>query len=144
VRHGVGALLALALLLALASQYSFLILEDRSLVYHGLKVLKVTCFKSIDKSVVQSIKETLLLLLISIHIIGSIVEKLREMSDILAHHHGSLLQILKLLLLEPDNASRYMMRAESHLELIPVDGVRFFMSFYICIPPISCRAYKLV
>jgi hypothetical protein len=143
VRHGVGALLALALLLALASQYSSLILEDKSLVYHGLKVLKVTCFKSIGKSVVQSIKETLLLLLVSIHIIGSIVEKLREMSDILAHHHGSLLQILKLLL-EPDNASRYMMRVESHLELIPVDGVRFFMSFYICIPPISCRAYTLV
>jgi hypothetical protein len=36
------------------------------------------------------------------------------------------------------------MRAEGHFELIPVDGVGFFMSFYICIPPISCRAYKLV
>jgi hypothetical protein len=51
------------------------------------------------------------------------------MSDILTHHHGSLLQILELLLLELDNALRYMMRAESHLELIPIDGVRFFMSF---------------
>jgi hypothetical protein len=36
------------------------------------------------------------------------------------------------------------MRSESLLELIPVDGVKFFMSFYICIPPIRCRAYKLV
>jgi hypothetical protein len=36
------------------------------------------------------------------------------------------------------------MRSKSHLELIPVDGVGFFMSFYICIPPISYRAYKLV
>jgi hypothetical protein len=71
------------------------------------------------------------------------VGKLRETSDILTHRHGSLLQILERLL-ELDNAMRYMMRAESHLELIPVDGVGFFMSFYICIPPISCGAYKLV
>jgi hypothetical protein len=39
---------------------------------------------------------------------------------------------------------RYVMRSESHLELIPVDGVRFFMSFYICIPPISCRSCQLM
>jgi hypothetical protein len=42
-----------------------------------------------------------------------------------------LLQILELLLLELDNTLRYVMRSESHLELIPVDGVSFFMSFYI-------------
>jgi hypothetical protein len=41
-----------------------------------------------------------------------------------------LLQILELLILELDNALRYMMRAESHLELIPVDGVGFFMNLY--------------
>jgi hypothetical protein len=61
---------------------------------------------------------------------------LREMSDILAHCYESLLQILELLL-ELDNTLRYMMRVESHPELIPIDGVGFFMSFYICIPPIS-------
>jgi hypothetical protein len=70
--------------------------------------------------------------------------KLEKRGDILTHCHGSLLQILELLLLELDNTLRYMMRAESHLELIPVDGVGFFMSFYICIPPISWRSYKLV
>jgi hypothetical protein len=85
-----------------------------------------------------------LLLLVGIHIIGSIARKLHEMSDILSHHHGSLLQILELLFLELDNDLRYVMRAESHLELILVDGVRFFMSFYICIPPISCRSYQLM
>jgi hypothetical protein len=89
-------------------------------------------------------KETLSLLLISVHIIESVARKLHETSDILAHHHGSLLQILEFLLLEPDNTLRYMMRVESHLEHILVDGVGFFMSFYICIPPISYRAYKLV
>jgi hypothetical protein len=36
------------------------------------------------------------------------------------------------------------MRSESHLELIPVDGVRVLMSFYICIPPINYGAYQLV
>jgi hypothetical protein len=69
-----------------------------------------------------------LLLLIGIHIIGSIARKLRETGDILTHCLGFLLQILELLLLELDNTLRYVMRAESHLELILVDGVRFFMS----------------
>jgi hypothetical protein len=109
-----------------------------------MKILEVSGFQSISKSIIQSIEETLLLLLVDIHIIGSVVRKLRETSDILAHRHGSLLQILELLLLKLANALRYMMRAKSHLELIPVDGVRFFMSFYICIPPISCGSYQLM
>jgi hypothetical protein len=54
-----------------------------------------------------------------------------------------LLQILELLL-ELDNTLRYMLRAEDHLELILIDGVRFFMNFYIRIPPISYRSYQLV
>jgi hypothetical protein len=66
------------------------------------------------------------------------------MGDILTHRHGSLLQILELLLLDLDNTLRYVIRVESHLDLIPIDGVRFFMSFYICIPPISCRSYQLM
>jgi hypothetical protein len=139
----VGALLGLTLLLALACQYFYLVLEHKSLVYHGLEILKVTCFQSIGKSIIQSIEETLLLLLVGVHIVGSVAGKLREMSDILAHHHGSLLQILELLL-ELDYTLGYMMRSESHLELILADGVGFFMSFYICIPLIRCRAYKLV
>jgi hypothetical protein len=84
-----------------------------------------------------------LLLLIGVHVIGNIAGKLREMRDILAHRIGFLLQILELLL-ELDNTLRYVMRSESHLELIPADGVGFFMSFYICIPPINCRSCQLV
>jgi hypothetical protein len=136
----VGARLTLAFVFALAWHYSPPILEHKSLVYHGLKIHEVSSFLSISKS----IEETLLLLLVGVHIIGSIARKLHETSDILAHRHGSLLQILELLLLELDNALRYKMRSESHLELIPIDGVRFFMSFYICIPPISCRSCQLM
>jgi hypothetical protein len=109
-----------------------------------MKILEVSGFQSIGKYILQSIEETLLLILVSIHVIWSVAEKLRETGDIPAHRHGSLLQILKLLLLELDNTLRYVMRSESHLELIPVDGVRFFMSFYVCIPPISCRSYQLM
>jgi hypothetical protein len=36
------------------------------------------------------------------------------------------------------------MRLKSHLELILVDAFGFFMSFYICIPPIIWMAYQLV
>jgi hypothetical protein len=83
-----------------------------------LKILEVSGFQSISKSIIYYVEETLLLLLIGVHIIGSIAGKLREMSDILAHRDGSLHQILELLL-KLDNALRYVMRAESHLELIP-------------------------
>jgi hypothetical protein len=50
--NAVGALLGLTLLLAIAWQYSFPILEYKSLVYQGLKVLKVSGFQSISKSIV--------------------------------------------------------------------------------------------
>jgi hypothetical protein len=56
----------------------------------------------------------------------------------------SLFQFLEFLLLELDYTLGYMMRSENHLELILADGVKFFMGFYICIPPIRCRAYTLV
>jgi hypothetical protein len=85
-----------------------------------------------------------LLPLKGIHVIGSIAGKLRETSNILAHHHGSSLHFLEFLLLELDNTFKYVMRWESHLELIAVDAFEFFMSFYICIPPIRCRAHQLV
>jgi hypothetical protein len=42
------------------------------------------------------------------------------------------LQILEFLLLELDYTLKYVMRSKSHLKLIPVDGVEFFMSFYMC------------
>jgi hypothetical protein len=85
-----------------------------------------------------------LLLLVGVHVIWSVARKLCEMSDILAHRHRSFLQILKFLLLKLDNTLGYMMRAESDLELIPIEGVRFFISFYICILPISYKSYQLV
>jgi hypothetical protein len=90
-RHGVHGMLGLTLLLVLACQYSSPVLENKSHVYHGLEILEVTCFQCIGKSIIQTIEETLLLLLIGIHIIVSVAGKLHEMSDILAHHHGSLL-----------------------------------------------------
>jgi hypothetical protein len=105
----VGVLLSLTLLFVLAQQYSSPILEHKSLVYHGLKVLEVSGFQSIIESIIQSIEETLLLLLVGMYIIWCIVGKLCKMSDILAHCHGSLLQILELLLIELDNTLRYVM-----------------------------------
>jgi hypothetical protein len=65
---GVGVLLSLTLMLVLAWQYSSPILKHKSLVYHGLKVLEVSSFQSIGESIIQSIEEILLLLLIDIHV----------------------------------------------------------------------------
>jgi hypothetical protein len=88
---GVAILLTLALLPMLACHYSSPTLERKGLVYHGLKILEVTGFQSIGKYIIQIVLETLMLLLISVHVIGSVVGKLREMTDILTHHHGSFL-----------------------------------------------------
>jgi hypothetical protein len=96
--HGVGALLSQMLLLAPVCHYSSPIFEHKSLFYHGLKIVKVTCFQSISKSIIQTVEETLLLLLVGVHIIGSIAGKLYEMNGILTHHHGSFLRIKELLL----------------------------------------------
>jgi hypothetical protein len=82
--------------------------------------------------------------LIGVHVVRSIARELCETSDILTHGHGSLLQILKFLLLELHYSLRNMMRAKDSLKLVPVDAVGFFMSFYVRIPPVSCRAYELV
>jgi hypothetical protein len=49
----------LMLRFVLACQYSFPILKHKILVYHGLKILEVTCFQSIGKSIIQIIEETL-------------------------------------------------------------------------------------
>jgi hypothetical protein len=143
VRPGVGVLFGLTLLLALALEYSYSILEHKSLAYHGPKILELLGFQSIGKSILQSIEETLLLLLVGIQIIWSVAGKLCEMGGVLTHQYGSVFQIRELLL-ELDNTLRYVMRSESHLELILVDGVRFFMSFYIYIPPIRYRSYQLM
>jgi hypothetical protein len=37
-----------------------------------MEVLKVMCFQSIDESITQTVEETLLLLLIDVHVIGSV------------------------------------------------------------------------
>jgi hypothetical protein len=94
------------------------------------------CFQSIGKSILETIEETHLLLLVGVCVIGTVAGKLHEMSDIFAHRHGSLLQILELLL-ELDNTLGHVMRSKSHLKLIPIDVVEFFMSSYIGIPPIN-------
>jgi hypothetical protein len=61
----VATLLTLAFLHTLAHQYSSFILEHKGLAYHDLKILEVTCFQSIGKSIIQSVKETLFFSLVS-------------------------------------------------------------------------------
>jgi hypothetical protein len=56
-----------------------------------LEVLKILGLKSLGQSIIQTIQEALLLLLISVDFMGSIVRQVCELGDILAHRHGSLL-----------------------------------------------------
>jgi hypothetical protein len=77
------ALLVLALLFALVFHHSSTVFQDPSFVYHSLKILKVTSFQGVSKSVIQTIKKTILLLFISVHVVTSIVGELCEASDIL-------------------------------------------------------------
>jgi hypothetical protein len=71
--------------LTFVQHHTSVVLQHKSLVHHTLKVLKVLSFQSISQSIIQTIQETLLVLLISVHLIGSIVGQLSEPSDILIH-----------------------------------------------------------
>jgi hypothetical protein len=51
------ALLILALLFALAFHHSSAAFQDKSLVYHSLKILKVMSFQGVSKYVVQTIEK---------------------------------------------------------------------------------------
>jgi hypothetical protein len=99
--------------------------------------------QGVSKSITQIIEETLLLLLASVHIIGCIARKLCETSDILAHHHGSMFQILELLL-ELDNTLCHMVGTKSNPEFLSVDALRLLMRLHVGIPPVRRRAYQLV
>jgi hypothetical protein len=53
----------------------------------------------INKSIIQTIEETLLLLFISVNFMRGVARQLGELGDILIHRHGPLFHVLKLLLL---------------------------------------------
>jgi hypothetical protein len=77
--------------LMLVLHHTSVVLQHKSLVHHPMEILKVLSLQSIYQSIIQTIQETLLLLLISVNFIGSIETKLSELDDILIHKYGSLL-----------------------------------------------------
>jgi hypothetical protein len=83
----------------LVLHHSSAVLQHKSLVHHPLEIHKVLGLQSIGQSIIQSIQKAILLLLISVHFIGSIVRQLSELGDILIDKHGPLFQILELLLI---------------------------------------------
>jgi hypothetical protein len=70
-------------MLLLALHHSPTVLQTKGFVHHPLAVFEVTGLQGIGETVVQTIEKILLLLLIRAHLIGSIIRKLRETSDIL-------------------------------------------------------------
>jgi hypothetical protein len=89
--------------------HTYAVHQHKSLVHHPLEVLKIPDLQSIGQSIIQAIKETLLLLFISVNFMRSIARQLSELGDILAQRHGPLFQIMKLLLLQLDNSLGNMM-----------------------------------
>jgi hypothetical protein len=120
-----------------------MVLQHKSLVHHPLEILKVPGLQSVGQSIIQTIQEALLLLLISVDLMGSIMRQVGELGDILIHRHGSLVQILELLL-QLDHSLGNMVRTETSFKLGPVDALRLLMGFHISITPISYRSWQLV
>jgi hypothetical protein len=139
MRSRATAWLMLTHQLTLALHHTSIVLQHKGRVHHSLEILKVPGLQSIDQSIIQSSEETFLLFLISVSLIGSLARQLSEYGDVLIHRHGSLLQILELLL-QLDHSLGNMVSTESSSKLRPVDALRFFMSFHVHIPPISCRS----
>jgi hypothetical protein len=130
--------------LTLALHHTSAVLQHKNLAHHPLEILKDPDLQRIGQSIIQSIQKAILLLLISVHFIGSIASQVSELGDILVHRHGPLLQILKLLLLQLHDSLGYMVWKESSSKLQPVDALRFLMGFHISFQPVGCRTKKLV
>jgi hypothetical protein len=104
-----------------------------------LEIIKVPSLQSIGQTIIHTIKEIFLLLLINVDLIWSIVRQLSKPGDVLIHKHQSLLHILEFLL-QLDHAMGNMVSTESNSKLRPVDALRFLMSFHISIPPLGYRS----
>jgi hypothetical protein len=83
-----------------------------------------------------------LLLLVSVHFIWSIVRQLSELSDILIHSYGPLIQILGLLL-QLDNPLGNMMFAEKNSKFWLVVALGFLMGFHVCNPTSRLQDQKV-
>jgi hypothetical protein len=129
--------------LTLVLHHSSAVLQHKSLVDHPLEILKVPSLQSIGQSIIQAIQEALLLLLISVNFMGSIARQLCELGVILIPRHGSLCQILELLL-QLDYSLGNMVCTESSSKLRPIDALGLRMGFHISIPLVGCRFRKLV
>jgi hypothetical protein len=71
--------------LTLVLNNTSVVLQHKSLVHHPLEVLKVSGHQSVGQSIIQTIQEIFLLLLISVYLIGSITRQLGNTSDVLVH-----------------------------------------------------------
>jgi hypothetical protein len=128
----------------LALHHASVVLHHASVVHHPLEVLKVSSLQSIGQSIIQTIQETFLLLLISVNLMRGIVRQLSELGDVLIHKYGPLFQILKLFLLQLDHSLGNMRCMESSSEFWPIDALGFLMGFNVSIPPVGCRIRKFV
>jgi hypothetical protein len=95
-------------------------------------------------SIIQTIQETFLLLIISVDFMRGIVGHLSELGDVLVHRHGHPFQISKLFLIQLDHSLGNMMCTKSSSEFRPVDALGFLMDLHVGTPPVSCKARKLV
>jgi hypothetical protein len=111
--------------LTLVLYHTSAVLQHKSLVHHPLEILKVPGLQSVGQSIIQTIQETFLFLLISVHLMGSIAGQHGELGDILIHRYGSLLQILKLLLLKLDHTLENMVSMKGSSKLRPDDTLSF-------------------
>jgi hypothetical protein len=123
--------------------HTYEVLEHKSPGHHPMEVLQVLSLQSIVQPIIQSIQKAILLLLISVHFIGSIARQLSKLGDILIHRHGPLFQILELLL-QLDYSMGNMVCMQSSSKFWPLSALEFLMGFHVSIPLVICRTKKLV
>jgi hypothetical protein len=118
---GTTAWLMLMRQLILTLHHTSAVLQHKTLVHHPLEVLQILGLQSICQSNIQTIQEAFFLLLISVNLVGGIARQLGEFGDVLIHRHGSLFQILELLL-QIDHTLWNMVYTESSSKLRPVNA----------------------
>jgi hypothetical protein len=99
------------------------VFELQGLVHYVLKIPKISGLQCINQTIIKPVEETVLFLLALVHIIWGVVLQLGDLSNILIHRLGALLQVLDLFLFQLDHALRNTMSAERSPELLPINAL---------------------
>jgi hypothetical protein len=121
----------------------FFFFNNNGLVDHVLEIRIVGVEQLELNVIIQSIKEHILLLLISVDVFVGVSWHLNEWVEVLIHCHAALFQVSKLLL-QFYSATGHIVGMETSLELVPRARVDVCVGVAVRFPLVGYRSKELV